>query len=85
MMGDGRTEADLPILVQGFRLLNGGATMIQRTNDHEAKAGCPAEHQEVGRLTAEQIGHVRKFIEQAGGVEQARAAIEALEKLPPAA
>jgi hypothetical protein len=85
MMGDGRTEAALPMLVPGYRLLNGGVSMTHATNDHQAKAGYSVEHQEVGRLSAEQVEHVRKFIQEAGGVENARRAIEALEKLRPAA
>ncbi|HVX15915.1 MAG TPA: hypothetical protein VHC22_32325 [Pirellulales bacterium] len=59
--------------------------MKDTTNGHETNAGCLFGHEEVGRLSAEQIENVKKFIEQAGGVENARRAIEALEKLRPAA
>lgn len=59
--------------------------MKDATNDHEAKAGCPVERQGTGRLTDAQIEHVRKFIEAAGGVENARRAIEALGNFRPAA
>ena len=59
--------------------------MKHTTNEHDAERACAVERQGTSRLTAEQIEHVRKFIEQAGGVENARRAIEALEKLRPAA
>jgi hypothetical protein len=58
--------------------------MTHTSNDQNAKRG-PAEHQGAGQLTAEQVEQVRKFIEEAGGVDNARQAIEALEKLRPAA
>lgn len=54
------------------------------TKDHEGKAGS-VEHESGGRFTAEQIEQVKKFIREAGGIENARAAIEALEKLRTAA
>lgn len=59
--------------------------MKHQTKDHEVKAGSAVEDHDVGRFTAEQIGHIKRFIEEVGGVENARAAIEALEKLRTAA
>jgi hypothetical protein len=37
------------------------------------------------RLSDEQVAQVKKFIEEVGGIENARAAIEALDKLRRAA
>jgi hypothetical protein len=59
--------------------------MNQTMNDQQANAGRRVEGQGTGQLTSEQIEQVRQFIEQAGGAENARRAIEALEKLRPAA
>ena len=51
--------------------------------EHQAMStiGCRGDHQ----LSDEQVAQVKRFIEQVGGVENARAAIEALEKLRQAA
>jgi hypothetical protein len=54
-------------------------------NDRDTKCGVPVASEGTGQLTAEQIEHVRKLIDAAGGVDNARRAIEALEKLRPAA
>lgn len=47
----------------------------------EQKASTAAEHRDDHQLSDEEVAQVKKFIEQVGGVENARAAIEALEKL----
>ena len=59
--------------------------MKHQTKDQEAKTGSAVEHQDAGRFTADQMAHVKNFIQEVGGVENARAAIEALEKLRTAA
>lgn len=59
--------------------------MKQAPKGHEAKPKSADEQGDAGRFTAEQMGHIKNFIEEVGGVENARAAIEALEKLRQAA
>ena len=59
--------------------------MKHQSNDHEVKTGSAVEDHDVGQFTTEQIAHIKNFIEEVGGVENARGAIEALEKLRTAA
>lgn len=59
--------------------------MMHQSNDHEVNTGSAVEGHYVGRFTAEQIAHIKSFIEEVGGVENARAAIEALEEVRTAA
>lgn len=59
--------------------------MKHQTKDPEANTGSADEQGDAGRFTAEQMAHIKNFIEEVGGVENARAAIAALEKLRTAA
>jgi hypothetical protein len=61
------------------------AKMKHPSNDHKAKAHSAVEHHDDHQLSDEQVAQVIKFIEQVGGVANARAAIGALEKLRRAA
>lgn len=77
-----RTAAILPILVQG-RLLKDGMKMEHPKIAQQATS--VVEHYGDHQLTAEQMAHIKKFIEQAGGIENARQALLALDQLQKAA
>ena len=59
--------------------------MKHLANDHKANSSSTVEHQDTGRLTAEQMAYIKKFIKEAGGVENARRALLALDQIEKAA
>jgi hypothetical protein len=59
-------------------LTNQGTKMKHPKIEQQTSA---VEHRGDQQLTDEQVVQVKKFIDQVGGVENARAAIKALEKL----
>ncbi|HVX12059.1 MAG TPA: hypothetical protein VHC22_12835 [Pirellulales bacterium] len=59
--------------------------MTHPMNNALSKSDRPVELQAIGQLTPQQIEQVKKFIEQAGGADNARRVIESLEHFRPAA
>jgi hypothetical protein len=72
----------LPILVQG-RLLMQGAKMKHPTKNQPTTSA--VEHHGDHQLTAEQMAHIKRFIEEVGGIENARQTLLALDELQKAA